>query len=273
MIKRPLFSIVTVCLNAGDNLLKTANSIKSQDFDDFEYIIKDGGSKNETLKIAESIGPDRLIVKSDDGIFDAMNQALELCSGRYVNFLNAGDVFCDSHVLSHVANSIAKKQGVDFIYGDVISPQHPRKYVIYPDRLSRYFLYASTICHQAWFVSRSIYTDLGEFNASYPIGSDYLFLLKAFLVKKVIALHVKYFVVEYQGGGLSDDPFLKKQSQQWRQAARKQLYHPLEYILYLMTLKLRNTIKPILYDTFLFKIHRFYGRYLYTRRNRQKYYK
>ena len=110
------FSIIVVCLNAGDKLRETIDSIRSQTEQDYEVIVKDGGSTDEiTLKYFD----DELknlalyhshqfcfVQKKDAGIYDAMNQAISHVQGDYIFFLNCGDVFYDKNVLKRVRERI-----------------------------------------------------------------------------------------------------------------------------------------------------------------------
>lgn len=102
------FSIITVSLNSGDDLKNTIKSILSQNFDDYEVIIKDGLSTDDSIESVRKLVEEekdthvRMIVKKDDGIYDGMNQALVEARGDYVCFLNSGDLFFDTHVLEKV---------------------------------------------------------------------------------------------------------------------------------------------------------------------------
>ena len=111
------FSIITASFNPGDKLLFTVNSILEQEFQDFEIIVKDGGSKDGALELlkknaaagrAIAEGKLMLIIERDRNVYDGMNQALEACRGEYVLFLNCGDRFHDRSVLGAVAGAIGK---------------------------------------------------------------------------------------------------------------------------------------------------------------------
>lgn len=109
-------SIVTVCYNCADQIARTVNSVAAQDYADIEYIVVDGGSTDGTLDFLQTV-KDRisiLISEPDDGLYDAMNKAVSAGSGEYIYFLNAGDAFVDSMVVSDlhriIANSAAQPQ-------------------------------------------------------------------------------------------------------------------------------------------------------------------
>lgn len=91
----PEFSILVVCLNPGDKLKKTLESIRGQTFGGYEVIIKDGMSSDGSRTYAEALQKEipslRFIEKEDTGIYDAMNQAAAQARGKYLYFLNCGD--------------------------------------------------------------------------------------------------------------------------------------------------------------------------------------
>ena len=95
----PILSVITVCFNAGRSIIRTLESVLAQEYKDFEYIVKDGGSVDETLEILSGYEdrfrqagiPFRIESEKDGGIYDAMNRAVRLSRGKWINFMNAGD--------------------------------------------------------------------------------------------------------------------------------------------------------------------------------------
>ena len=87
MTKNPFFSIIVVSFNAGQTISNTINSILSQTFHDYEIVVKDGLSKDDTLKCIPKSEKIRVYSQDDCGIYDAMNQAIDLSTGKYVCFL------------------------------------------------------------------------------------------------------------------------------------------------------------------------------------------
>lgn len=113
-------SIVTICYNVADDLEKTIKSVSSQTYSNIEYIIVDGNSKDNTLNIIRE--HENLISKwisePDNGIYDAMNKGIDMATGDWILFMNAGDLFYDKNIIEN----LCKKQydsNVGIVYGDV----------------------------------------------------------------------------------------------------------------------------------------------------------
>lgn len=123
------FSIITVCFNAADTIEKTIESLIKQTCGDYEYIIKDGGSKDDTVELAKQLLDKagiraNILTESDKGIFDAMNTAASVAQGDYIYFLNSGDEFSDSQVLEKVSAHIDEQRKnalslPDIVFGNV----------------------------------------------------------------------------------------------------------------------------------------------------------
>ena len=115
------FSIIVVCLNAGEKLHKTIDSILQQTEQDYEIVVKDGGSSDNSLQQLPADERIHIYEEKDTGIYDAMNQAIRHAVGKYVFFLNCGDYFYDASVLGQVKAQIqeAGKSEKAIFYGNI----------------------------------------------------------------------------------------------------------------------------------------------------------
>lgn len=247
-LNSPLFSIITVCLNPGPDLDPTLESVLGQEFDDYELIIKDGGSKDGTQSRTWADPRVRFVSTPDKGIFDAMNQALMLAKGEFVCFLNAGDHFMDSRVLGDVGRVARANQDADFIYGDVRKPESRAGFEVYPERLRPFFVFTRRVCHQCWFLRRSTYTSYGGFERKSPGGGDYALLLKMIVRDHVKHHHLPRTITFYKGGGHSTTMDVIRQNASWHKALKKELFSPFEYYAYTIAWKVWLAAKPIIYD-------------------------
>ena len=225
----PLFSVIVVVLNDCEALEQTLRSIVDQDFDEFEVVIKDGGSTDKTLSTARRFADGnsriRVFSFSDDGIFDAMNQAVAHCRGHWCVFLNAGDEFADPDVLSIAAASIDEQPAKTFWYGDYrfgdtgqISHQ--------TEVLSKWFLFRNLICHQTQFIARDLFDSVGPYSLRWRICSDREWLLRAARKGVIDSAHLDLVVVEYRGGGFSEQPENLKIKQQEHRAIEEMYFSP-----------------------------------------------
>lgn len=198
----PFFSIVTVCLNAGDSLLQTIETVLKQDFKNFELIVKDGFSTDDSIA---KIQKDKKIVfvqKKDGGIYDAMNQALEYTNGQYVLFLNAGDFFCDSSVLDSFYEAIINNNFPALVYCDNTTTGLG-EYVQSPPRLTNFFLFRTSLCHQVCMIKREYYDRLGQFDTRLKVEADYDFLLRLIYINRNNYKHIQKLGIIYTSGGFA----------------------------------------------------------------------
>lgn len=176
-MKNKKFTIITVCYNAEKHIEETIRSLLSQTCNDYEYIIKDGLSTDNTLKIAQSLleGKENVQIYSgtDKGIYDAMNQALEFAKGEYIFFLNAGDCFANEEVLAKVREAASNTQK-DILYGNIIQVNGEQRNIYRYGKICKSKLYYSIgacVCHQAMFAKRELFHDK-KFDTTYKVCAD-----------------------------------------------------------------------------------------------------
>ena len=215
------FSLLTVALNPGDKLRGTLESALSQTYQDFELILKDGGSTDGSLEAVADLLADpriRVITKKDTGIYDAMNQAVQEATGKYVYFLNCGDKLYDETVLEKVAGEIgsltaseggavqAKADGENslrlVVYGNVLWKEK-QSLVTPPAQITGFTCYRNVPCHQACFYDASLCKEK-PFETEYKIRGDYEHFLWCHYVGKAREAYVNLTVAEYEGGGFSE---------------------------------------------------------------------
>ena len=171
-----LFSIVTVTYNAAPLLERTIESVLGQAFPDSEYIIIDGGSNDGTLEIISNYSH-RLkywISEKDSGIYNAMNKAIQQCSGEWVIFMNAGDTFSSNDILARIQPHCTGD--TDIIYGDRfrISTTGEKTYQK-AGRLEDSHL-REVIFHQSCLIRTNLLKER-PYDESYKLAADYEFIL------------------------------------------------------------------------------------------------
>jgi Glycosyltransferases involved in cell wall biogenesis len=180
----PLFSIVTVSYNCIETIEKTILSVIAQDCNDYEYIIIDGGSTDGTVDVIKKY-QDKIAYwcsEKDSGIYNAMNKGVDRASGRWINFLNSGDVFADEQVLSIVKNEIATFPDVDVIYGNILIERNGQLVVKHAeDPCNKQRMY---FCHQSSFAKAELLKQL-KFNEKYKMSADFSFFKHLYYLSKI----------------------------------------------------------------------------------------
>lgn len=221
MQKKPLFSIITITWNAAEIVGATVDSVAAQTSEDYEHLIIDGASSDNTLDIIRehSSRPPRIISEPDKGIYDAMNKGLKLAEGKYVLFMNAGDRFFDKNTLSLYKNA-ARQYGPDIIFGDtviidgndnIIAPRH----LSAPDKLTfSSFASGMRVCHQSFMVKKAI-APLYDTNFRFSADFDWTIkCIRATSPDKCVNLHT--VVTRYLADGTTDRNMSKSLRERFR---------------------------------------------------------
>lgn len=174
----PLFSIITVTYNAASTVVWTLQSVDIQTCRDYEHLIIDGASKDDTLTvIAGHDSPLRTVLSEPDhGIYDAMNKGLSVARGKYLIFLNAGDAFHTSETLERIATAIREHDYPGVVYGQTQLVNAGRvkvgeRHLTAPERLDYHsFADGMVVCHQA-FVALAKIAPL--YDLRYKYSADY----------------------------------------------------------------------------------------------------
>jgi len=198
-MERKLFSIITPTYNCGTKIVRTINSVLSQDSGLYEYIVVDGDSSDGTRSEVERFGDRiRFVSEPDRGVYDAMNKGIEMARGKYIYFLGAGDTL-RANVLGNLARVIPDTE-LAFVYGNVYWVDEA---FIYGGEFDKLRLETFNICHQAIFYERAIFDEVGRFELDYKILADYVFNIKCFGNDKIQKTYLDYVVANFEGGGLS----------------------------------------------------------------------
>ncbi len=168
------FSIITVVKNDEHKIARTIESVIAQEFQDYEYIVVDGGSSDNTLQVIRSYNDsiDFWVSEQDLGISDAFNKGISLSSGQYLQMLNSGDTLFDPKVLSFTSDYCSQPILTGFACFEASTV--PPKRLKNSDALR----VRSMISHQASFVRRDVYERVGLYNLDFKIRMDYEFWLR-----------------------------------------------------------------------------------------------
>ncbi|MFR0835800.1 MAG: glycosyltransferase family 2 protein [Barnesiella sp.] len=203
----PLFSIITITFNAGLTLRPTLESVSKQTFNDFEYIIVDGASTDNTLNIVSDYRHiiTHTISEKDKGLYDAMNKGLRNASGEYLIFLNAGDSFYNEDTLKIIAEYININNNPDILYGETALVNSKRNFISMrrlkaPEKLSwKSFRKGMLVCHQAFIARRTI---APEYDLTYRFSSDFDWCIRCMRQAKIIT-NTHTILINYLNEGVT----------------------------------------------------------------------
>ena len=172
------FSVVTVCKNCIRDIGNTIESVLSQDYDNFEYVIVDGVSTDGTAEIIQRYkeNDSRIVFVSeaDRGIYDAMNKAAGIATGDFIQFINAGDKLYSNDTLSRVAAVICRKKG-DIFYGDSLylygDGRTMMRHHLRSSSWNISYMLEDSINHQAIFAAKNCFGRV-TFDEGYRVGAD-----------------------------------------------------------------------------------------------------
>lgn len=200
-------SLITPSYNSAKTIARTIDSVIAQNYSDLEYIIIDGASTDDTLKIIGSYQEKiniKLVSEHDNGIYDAMNKGIGMTTGDIIGILNSDDLFNNNKVLKTVSEAFTDSE-IDAVYGDIKyfagdaskTTRYWRAGEYREDKLNNGWV----IPHPALFLRRLVYEKVGLFNIDFKIAGDYEFILR---ILKIYKIRVKYipevFVRMYDGG-------------------------------------------------------------------------
>ena len=205
----PKFSIITVTYNAEKVLEDTIQSVIFQTYRNVEYIIVDGASKDHTLEIVNKYHNriNKVISEPDKGLYDAMNKGIQLATGDYLCFLNAGDKFHDSETLQKVVHTLKGQELPDVIYGETAIVDEEGHF-LHMRRLStpahlnwKSFKQGMLVCHQAFFVNRELAIN-HLYDLQYRFSADFDWCIR--IMKKAKCLHnTRLTLIDYLNGGMT----------------------------------------------------------------------
>lgn len=189
-------SIITVNLNNCNGLQKTIDSVISQTFKDFEWIVIDGGSTDGSKELIEQYSNHFAywVSEPDKGIYNAMNKGIRVAQGEYLQFLNSGDWLWEHDTLQKM---FAIPPIEEIIYGDCIEADGTHS--IFPHIINTLFLYKWSINHQSTLIKSCLLKETG-YDENYQIASDWKFFLNSIIFNSVSYRKIDIIVTGVQEG-------------------------------------------------------------------------
>lgn len=212
MYKKPLISIITVCLNAEKTIEETILSVVNQSYPNIEYIVIDGDSNDQSKNIIEKY-KDKIhhyISKKDEGLYFAFNKGIDLVTGEMFGFVNADDILMPNaiDILVKYYNS---NPDIDFIFGSV-KKHWGVLYGYKPKKI--YYSWGFYSSHSTgFFIKSASAKQVGYYNTKYKYHADYDYFYRAIVTHKLKGLATKkseVFGIFRRGGFSSKINFLSR---------------------------------------------------------------
>ena len=206
-------SIITATYNSSSTVRDTIESVLKQSYQDYEYIIVDGNSKDNTIDIVAEYkdrfnGRLRWVSEPDKGIYDAMNKGIEMATGEVVGILNSDDFFTSDDVLERVAKEFDMNSTLDAIYGDIhfVKDEDLTKCTRYYS--SSYFRpwllrFGFMPAHPSFYVRKEVYQKYGLYDLQFRTSSDFEMMVRLFGKNKIKAKYIQKDFVTMRAGGES----------------------------------------------------------------------
>ena len=215
-------SIITVNLNNRDGLQRTIDSVVSQTFKDFEWIVIDGGSTDGSKELIEQYA-DRFaywVSEPDKGIYNAMNKGIKVAKGEYLLFLNSGDWIIDERVAQ---DFIETSISADIISGDVClvydENTMPIKKSPSPEDVGFDYFFHGGLCHQSTFINKKLFDRFGLYEEQFRIVSDWEFFMKVVTVFGASYGRFNRVVSCFPVDGISGNPAFEQENLKNRREA------------------------------------------------------
>lgn len=200
-------SIITINYNNAQGLEKTIQSIGNQNFRDFEYIVIDGNSSDDSKGIIEKHADkiDYWISEPDSGIYNAMNKGIRRANGEYLLFINSGDYLREDVSMLYIMNQLT---GEEIIYFDleIYYSAGNIVYKSYSDNLTFEYFLTKTLPHPASFIKKRLFEKYGLYDERMRICSDWAFFIDIIGDKKCSYKHVKDSFSVFFFDGISSAP-------------------------------------------------------------------
>jgi len=192
MQKMNRVTIVTVCFNEANSIGRCVESVLGQDYSRIEYIVIDGGSTDGTREYLSQVSSSLsvFISEKDNGIYDAMNKALRLCTGDVIYFLNANDYFYSERVVSSVIKEFMGAGSLDIVHGKVEYVYPDSRRVVYDDEYYNFNcivdFYKKNLQQQCFFCRVDLYRKNGNFDEQYKVCADYDWMIRVLNTNPVV---------------------------------------------------------------------------------------
>lgn len=219
-------SIITINYNNAQGLEKTIESVSAQNSQDFEYIVVDGNSEDESKNIIQKNKNhiNNWISEPDSGVYNAMNKGIKMATGKYLLFLNSGDLLENKDVVSKILPEL--KSDEDIIYGNLIYSKNGVSVEKFtpPNELNLVYFLHFFLPHPATFIKKNLFNKVGFYKEDFKIISDWEFFLRAIIIHGASYKHLDIIISNFDNSGISSDAVNKNLIEEEKQKVYNELF-------------------------------------------------
>ena len=208
-----VLTIITINRNNAAGLEKTMQSVLSQTRMDFEYVVVDGASTDDSVDVVKRLAPDfgdrlKWISEPDKGIYNAMNKGIGMATGEYIEILNSGDSLAEKDVVEKMYSAVEKEGHPSILYGNMLK-DFPDGHVhrdkgFAGEEITLLSLYIGTLNHSPAYIRRSLFDKYGLYDESLKIDSDWKWYLQAIVFGEEKPVYVDIDVTLFDMTGISE---------------------------------------------------------------------
>jgi glycosyltransferase involved in cell wall biosynthesis len=252
-------TVITICFNNLQDLVKTCQSVDGQSSPPFEHWIIDGSSTKDIaywLQNTEQPGFRKWICEPDKGIADAFNKGIARVTGDVIQLLNSGDIYANEKVLEQVGNAFEEDQSLKWLTGMICLIRMGVPVVVgKPFDPGKLYRGMRSVSHPTWFVKKSVYDQVGLYSESYAIAMDYEMMCR---LKKFKSGFLPIPFVVFDDTGVSTKNYFAALAET-KKAYQSNFGFSLPMELWQLRLKLLYTLQHTALGKFLFHVKRALG--------------
>lgn len=202
-------SVITVTYNSEKTLKYTLESVLKQTYKNYEHIIVDGLSKDNTMQIVKKYetkynGKLKYISEKDLGLYDAMNKGIKIATGDIIGILNSDDIYANETVLEKIVNKFKETKCdatyANLIYMDEETMSKPQRIWNSPEGKLENGWHPA---HPTLYLKKEVYEKIGVFNINYKIAADYDFMIRVMKEKSIKLSYINEYLIYMRAGGAS----------------------------------------------------------------------
>ena len=194
-------SIITVCYNSEKTIRDTIESVQKQTYKNYEYIIVDGKSSDNTVKIINEYQNIKLISEKDMGFYDALNKGIKMATGDIVGIINSDDILYDNNVFQTIVDNY--RQDTQIMYANIKYYNEDFTKVVRDYVSGKKHSNAWCPAHPSMYIRKEVFDKIGYYNLDYKIVADYDFMVRC-NINNIKYQYVNEYFVKMRIGGISN---------------------------------------------------------------------